>query len=328
MRIKFWKQLLWVVNALLVLGVVGIVAKFFLLGGARPAQARTGEEILGEVIQQGRRKIERDKPDPPHTYRNTHELEINGTPPPPPEVIGPSDGPIQVSPLARNYELLWTKLDPQGWGSMAHLERTSDKTIESVEVGEKVDRAWKLIRVGIKDAEFEDETSGNTVTLERRMMASVTFPTGMDAAGTPGGPGSGNIGGTGVPLTPEEEFKRGPIKAAIRKGENHWEMPREEADWWERHGEQAAAQVALQPETDPETGRPAGVRVLKMEQGSILGARGLQQGDRIISINGTPVNSRQEAIAFVKGPGKGAARYIGVVERKGKLITLTYDVRR
>ena len=51
-----------------------------------------------------------------------------------------------------------------------------------------------------------------------------------------------------------------------------WEMPVEEADWWGRNYENAAKQVALQPEKDPATGLPAGVRVKKIEAGSIFPA--------------------------------------------------------
>ena len=328
MRIKFLKQLLWVVNVLLVLGVVGVVLKFFFLTPVNPKQARHAEDILGEIIQQGRRKINRDKPDPPLTYRNTWELAIFGAPPPPPVVEdkGPGLGP--VPDLVRNYELQWTMLDPAGWGSYAHLAKLPARSeFVYVEVGEKVDGAWKLIRVGLDDAEFEDEASGNTVTLTRNKVDTTPLNTGGDNVGGPQSPPD-LIDPSGKPLTPEQDFARGPIKAALRKSENHWESPPEEVDWLGRHGEEVANQVALQPEKDPETGRPAGVRVTKVEQNSWAQKRGLLPGDVVKSINGNPVNSRQDAISYLKGPGKDLNRYVVVIERKGRLITLTYDVRK
>ncbi len=327
MNIKLLKKLLWMMNALLVLGVVGVVLKFFLFLPASAKQSRSAEDILGQVIQQGRRTIERDKPDPPITYRNTHELAINGAPPPPPEVIGPGSEQPKVSPLARNYELAWQMLDPEGWGSYAHLLKLSDQTIISVEVGEMVDGAWKLIRVGVDDAEFEDETSGTTVTLVRKRSEIVDLDSGVSETGSanPSGPG---FGSDGRERTPEEDFKLGPIKGALKKTENHYEMPVEEAGWWGRNYEQVANQVALQPVKDPETGRPDGVLVKKITAGSMAQRRGLLPGDKIKSVNGTPVNSRQDAINYYKGPGKGLNRYLVVIERKGRLITLTYDVRR
>ncbi len=328
MRIKFLKKLLWGVNALLVLGVVGVVLKFFFLAPTNPKVARSAEDILGEVIRQGRRKIERDKPDPAHTYRNTHELAIFGAPPPPPEVQDPGSPVATRSPLARNYELMWTLLDPHGWGSYAHLGKLPDrKVILNVEVGEKVDGAWKLISVSRFHAEFEDESTGDTVTLERKKVEVPPLDAGAVEVGEPGAGGTGMVG-PAPRLSPEEDFNRGPIKGALKKSENHWEMPAEEASWFGRNGDRVANQVSLKPEKDPATGRPDGVRITSIQKGSIAQARGLLLGDKIKSINGTPVNSRQDAVSYVKGPGKGLSRYLVVIERKGKIITLTYDVRK
>lgn len=327
MRIKALKQLLWIVNALLVLGVVGVVMKFFFLAPTNRKLARSAEDILGEVIQQGRRTIERTKPDPAHTYRFTHELAIFGAPPPPPEVANPETPVAQRSPLARNYELMWTLLDPRGWGSYAHLAKLPDrKTLTAVEVGEKVDGAWKLIRVSLTDAEFEDEVTGDTVTLERVTTPTIPLNDGSDS------PNSGDAelppGMEVAKRTPEEDFRLGPVKSALKKGENHWEMPAEEGNWLGRNGEQVASQLTLKPEQDPATGRPDGVRVVNIAEGSIARSRGLLPGDKVKSINGTPVNSRGDAISYLKGPGKGLNRYLVVIERKGKIITMTYDVRK
>ena len=65
-----------------------------------------------------------------------------------------------------------------------------------------------------------------------------------------------------------------------------------------------------------------------MVLGDLCQRRGLLPGDKVKSINGTPVNSRQDAVSYVKGPGKGLTRYLVVIERKGRMITMTYDVRK
>ena len=67
--------------------------------------------------------------------------------------------------------------------------------------------------------------------------------------------------------------------------------------------------------------------VRKLESSSLAAKRGLRQGDVIKSINGVAVNSREEAVTYVKGPGKGRSRYDVVVERSGRLVTFTYNVR-
>lgn len=53
-------------------------------------------------------------------------------------------------------------------------------------------------------------------------------------------------------------------------------------------------------------GNRAGIKITKVAKDSIAAQHGMQQGDIIKSINGYPVNSKQEAIAFAK---KNADRY-------------------
>lgn len=47
-------------------------------------------------------------------------------------------------------------------------------------------------------------------------------------------------------------------------------------------------------------GKRAGIQITSVKEGSIAARHGVQQGDIIISINGTPVSSKQEAISFAK----------------------------
>ncbi|MEM9382750.1 MAG: PDZ domain-containing protein [Planctomycetota bacterium] len=50
-----------------------------------------------------------------------------------------------------------------------------------------------------------------------------------------------------------------------------------------------------------ENGKRAGLKLTEVREGSIAARHGAQAGDVIVSINGSPVNSEQEAIQFVKG---------------------------
>ncbi|MEM8711666.1 MAG: PDZ domain-containing protein, partial [Planctomycetota bacterium] len=58
--------------------------------------------------------------------------------------------------------------------------------------------------------------------------------------------------------------------------------------------------------THYEDGKRAGIKIESVKADSIAAQHGMQQGDIIKSINGYPVNSKQEAISFAK---KNADRY-------------------
>ena len=82
----------------------------------------------------------------------------------------------------------------------------------------------------------------------------------------------------------------------------------------------------MTPVKDPATGKPAGVELKTVRKGSMIQKRGLLPGDVLVSINDHAVTTRADAVAWVKGPGKGQASYRVVIQRKGRLITMTYNV--
>ena len=71
-------------------------------------------------------------------------------------------------------------------------------------------------------------------------------------------------------------------------------------------------------------GERAGIEVMEVAQGSFAQRHGVVRGDVVISINGHPVNSRQEAIQWAKDNGENIQVFDVVVERLGRLETLTY----
>ncbi len=71
-------------------------------------------------------------------------------------------------------------------------------------------------------------------------------------------------------------------------------------------------------------GERAGIEVMEVAQGSFAQRHGVPRGDVVISINGHPVNSRQEAIQWAKDNGENIQVFEVVVERLGRLQTLTY----
>jgi hypothetical protein len=325
MRIKFLKQLLWVLNTVFVLAIVAIALRYFLLGGPKRTGPRSAEQLL-PPLPEGGGKIKGEGKLPSASYSVIWDLAIHGLPPVKVDPVGPRPDVKTIPPLARDYDLAWTLVDENDpWQSYAHLVKKADPTVAvNAPLGYMVEGVWKVIRVDNWEAEFEQEDSGETVILKMSRTATdgMVRPVGDPGAGQPQG---GIIGGP-PELDPVADFKNGPQRGRARKiGTNHWQMGPGEVQWWDRNGEKVLEEVALQQEKDPETGRPAGVRIRSFSDSSMLKARGLLPGDVVKSINGTPVNSKQEAVAYVKGPGKDATRFVVVVERKGRLVTFTYD---
>ena len=71
-------------------------------------------------------------------------------------------------------------------------------------------------------------------------------------------------------------------------------------------------------------GKRAGVEITEVREGSIAGRHGAQSGDVVISINGTPVGSQQEAIGFAKANSERYSVWTVEVLRLGRVETLVY----
>jgi hypothetical protein len=84
-----------------------------------------------------------------------------------------------------------------------------------------------------------------------------------------------------------------------------------------------AREVAWQPHRDAR-GRPDGIQITQVQSDSMAYQHGVATGDVIKSINGHPVTSPQEAIAFVKNNQANTKKWEVEVESKGRLKTLVY----
>lgn len=71
-------------------------------------------------------------------------------------------------------------------------------------------------------------------------------------------------------------------------------------------------------------GKRAGVELTEVREGSIAARHGAQSGDVVISINGTPVSSQQEAIAFAKANSEQYSVWTVEVLRLGRVETVVY----
>jgi len=71
-------------------------------------------------------------------------------------------------------------------------------------------------------------------------------------------------------------------------------------------------------------GKRSGVELTEVREGSIAARHGAQSGDVVISINGNPVNSQQEAIAFAKNNSERYSVWEVEVLRLGRVETIIY----
>ena len=328
MRIKTVKQLLWSVNALLVIGMLAFVTTGFVLADARPDGPPRGDKVLGMTgSTTARPDLDLTENGLFDAFRFTHELPISGFPPAPPEPVDTGPIPDNIPPLKQNYDLVWVKTDPDRLAEYAHLVRKGqDKTI-FVLVGGKVE-GWKLLDVRADNvrgfADFERTDTGEKVTLEQKQDASKPL-TGA-AGGAPG-----VVGGSGSGLIKYEDYvppsyEAGPEREPVETSPGYWQIPLEAQAWTAKHAEKIAEDVGVEPVVDPDTRKPIGILIKSLPKNSGLSKYGIEPGDILVSINGVPMSSRAEAMRWLKGDGKGQRRYVAVVLRKGREITITYDV--
>lgn len=78
-------------------------------------------------------------------------------------------------------------------------------------------------------------------------------------------------------------------------------------------------------ETHFKDGKRAGLKITDVKAGSLAAQHGAVAGDVIISINGEPVQSEQQAIAYVKRNAETTSVWQVVVENLGRQRTVTYN---
>lgn len=325
MRIKALKNLLWAVNSLLVLGMVA----FVLIGFVFSTPSESGPVMTDRPGGDARPDVGPAEPGPILSFKAIYGLAISGFPPAP-VIEGPAEPlPEDIPPLAQNFDLLWVTLFPDPINSYAQLLRKGQTDIRYVRVGGKIE-GWKLMEVrreGSKGVAVFENTKDHEqkATLEQALTVAASFENG---AGT----GPRPLGDSGPVARANDEipsYEDGPVREAVPvPGDpNHLRFPVEEQRWVGKHTEQIAEEANLETVRDQETGRAIGIQVRSFnKEDATLKRYGIREGDILISINGVPMSSKAEAIQWLKGAGKGKDRYVGVVLRKGKQITLTYDV--
>jgi hypothetical protein len=123
----------------------------------------------------------------------------------------------------------------------------------------------------------------------------------------------------------------GPLKnPAFQQPDGDWVITEDEQLWIEVWGDKhVLPNLGTKPETDAD-GNPRGVRITSLPESKtpLAPSHGIVVDDVIRSINGVPVNSKEEIVEYLRGPGKGLAKYTVVIEKDGAERTVVYRVPR
>jgi len=112
----------------------------------------------------------------------------------------------------------------------------------------------------------------------------------------------------------------------MKVGKDRYKLGTEDlATIGENYLEILSNEVRQRPFRNPRTGRWEGIEILSVSPGSIAAQHGVEAGDVIKSINGTPVNSAQDAIQYVKNNADMYEIWTVVIENAGKEKTVVYQ---
>ena len=126
-----------------------------------------------------------------------------------------------------------------------------------------------------------------------------------------------------VPVAPREAPSR-----LFEDESGTWEPTREGVEYLKNNYEELIGDAQASTWRDPDTGRPAGVRVSRIKDGSAANAFGILQDDVILAVNDVTVSSKDQAVSVVKRLLRQDVNIIRVkVLRLGRTLELRYDTR-
>jgi hypothetical protein len=118
-----------------------------------------------------------------------------------------------------------------------------------------------------------------------------------------------------------------PRTAYTEPGSGDIVIPEEEQVWLEHFGEKNVwNNLATKPDVDSQ-GVSRGVRIMAApEVPPLKPSHGIVAQDVVRSINGEPMTSKEDILNYLRGKGRGLARYEVVVDNGGKTRTVVYRV--
>jgi hypothetical protein len=296
--------LLWTGNVVLIIGIVAFAFQFLIFPEARPRQV-----------------------DPPETV--------------PPQ--GKVDDPTDVTPLSRlpnpviprintpppgqhgQVRLIGTdRIKGEPESDTAYMEVVSRKLHVNAYVGETILdgpsgqevgelSGWRLKNVTSKTAVFTTPAGEQTLQLDETTISSAPGP------GNPLIPG--NLAMAGQPW---ESGKFTSKKDTNRSNELQeiWTIDRKEVDWAAANVESILQGVTMEPFAG------GGLKITSLPVGSFGEERGLRTGDVLRSVNGQQIESPAKLNEVFRNLSKNTQALNIVVDRAGKMYTLSYSIPR
>ncbi|HTF88554.1 MAG TPA: PDZ domain-containing protein [Planctomycetota bacterium] len=258
-------------------------------------------------------------------------------PPKPAPIIAPvPEGPKGPIPVAQLLKVLLYKTDSVDDSGTTADARAVIKYLAPAQVklkeptvvkhvGDSLDDPWQGITVAAITKEgvrfkFADANR------PEELLVPGEFERRLDMEWLAKNPGSGGM------LRPKEiAIGRGPNyntaperTVELRPGE--FTIGTEDIDDWAENYDVYLNQIEAGKHRDPTTGKYDGIALTSVPANSVAAAHGVQEGDVIKSINGQLVNTKQEAIAYIKQNKDKFDVWEVVIESKGKEKTIVYKV--
>ena len=265
--------------------------------------------------------------------RNTF-LDMPWTGEPAPEVVvgPPPEGPLEKpkTPIASLLEVLYVQVhttDPAE--SLAFVKYTDVKLTafnrrsrdRILRVGDRLFAPYDHVQVDALTPEgvrfvFDDEERAPEVVAEEPYPSDRGRLVFVDHAVLPSG--TSRIWNNPNPPS----YRPG---QTVRTGRNEFLIGTETAAEVDRdYALILSRDLQYRTARDPRTGSVVGIQITKVAPGSIPAQHGVTSGEIVKSINGHPVTSVNDAVAYVKGEAGTTNTWIVVFEKQGKEFTRIY----
>ena len=308
------------------------------------------EELEEPISQERQREVLQDVQPPKEDDRNLvavarvkevfgREFDWTGKPPPPPPKPRTTSSKTQKAPRVPVSDLLkvlytWAHdTDPTDESSVAFVTYTAKLAqmnervdLRTLRVGDKLPRPHQGVRVkeirptGVVFAFAAEGREDETLT-------SLRFDPG-------GKPGIVEVREGEEPRSPKRatNIQRrggGPVwrpKETTVTGKNEYQLGTETLEEFNRdYGRILSQDIKTRQHRNPRTGEIDGVQVTSVASGSLPSQHGVSKGDVIKSINGHKVSSVNGAINYVKANADTTSKWVAVIERQGREMTLTFN---
>ncbi|MBI1853702.1 MAG: PDZ domain-containing protein [Planctomycetes bacterium] len=345
MKVRMVKTLLWSLNGLLTLAILGSVALFVIKSRSVQADRLSDLDAIAREAQSKARKGPAKGTKGIDEYKAIWDVNIRDLPPVVP--VTPEAHVAPTTPPLEDQIVLRAIIGPT---VIIEYKKTKAPDNPSVQLQQKVDLGKDIpdISPTATVAEIipapEPECvkfnyDGKVVTMSitrnldaitRSILGGGKKPKNAPAGegdlveseddqpfGGPAGavPAVGRIPGGDPNVTETKEVKPGV-----------WQISAAERDKIRDTAKDLLDQAEVSTYTNEKTHKNDGMKIDHIQSDSLLAQRGLQEGDLIKRINGTPVSSKTELINYVKDNQDRLQSVRVDIERKGKPMTLTYQI--